>query len=450
MSDYYPLTTMEEFLLWEDRPAYPWSCFARMRFSGRLDRAAFEAAVRIVLARHPLLTAKVEAGGRRRLRWSVVAEPAPAIRWETAPVGGPLPPAAHLDLRREIGIRFHVRRDAADSEVTLQFHHACCDGGGISQILRELLVAYALSYGPTPAETRLPPLDPRRLSGRGRFGLTPARLLRMAPQQLVGILGARQFLMRRPAPLIPHRACADDSPLPENYPATEHCLLDLDATARLRRAALRLGVTLNDLLARDFFLALAEWRVRQGIPDDGRWLRMMIPMSLRTTEDRLLPAANLVSSVFLDRRGPDFEDADRLLQGIHAEMDLIKRLGLGLTFVLSTAICRRLPGGLFRQVRADKCTISCIFTNVGKPFVHVPLPRDDHRIVTGNLTLEDLDAVAPLRPYSCVTLGLATYARRMGITLHYDPRPLSSAQAADLLETFTRRLRAVPSPAEKG
>jgi hypothetical protein len=36
------LTVFERFLLCEDRPAYPWSCFARLQFSGRIDRQAFE------------------------------------------------------------------------------------------------------------------------------------------------------------------------------------------------------------------------------------------------------------------------------------------------------------------------------------------------------------------------------------------------------------------------
>lgn len=49
MSLSLPLTTMEEFIYWEDRPAYPWSCFARLRFSGCLDRAAFESAVSTIL-----------------------------------------------------------------------------------------------------------------------------------------------------------------------------------------------------------------------------------------------------------------------------------------------------------------------------------------------------------------------------------------------------------------
>jgi hypothetical protein len=264
----------------------------------------------------------------------------------------------------------------------------------------------------------------------------------MLPQQLVGLHGARQFLMRKPAPIIPHRACHNDSPLPKNYPAVVHHIFDREATAGLRKAAMRQGVTSNDLLARDLFLALAEWRLRRNIEDDGSWLRMMIPMNLRTTEDRLLPAANMVSSVFLDRRGPDFADPDRLLSGIHEEMDLIKRLRLGFTFIFSTAMCRWFPGGLEKQVRADKCTISCIFTNMGTPLAHVPLEHRDECIVAGDVTLEDAIWVAPLRPYSCVTILVALYARKLSVALHYDPRPLTDEQANDLLETYVRRIHA--------
>jgi hypothetical protein len=441
----FPLTAMEEFFFWDDRPAYPCSCFIRLRFAGCLDQAAFETAVRAVLARHPLLSAKVEVVGRRRLQWSVVEDPAPVMTWEASPVGGTLPPATHLDVRREIGIRFHVRTDAAAaaSDLTIQFHHACCDGAGIALFIRDLLLAYAANMAADknvcPTD-QLPPLDPALLPGRGRFGLTFGKLLKMAPRQLVGLLGARQFLMRRPVPVIPYRACPNDSPLPANYPATVRYVFDREATAGVRRAAVRQGVTPNDLLARDLFLALAEWRSRQNAGDD-QWLRMMVPMNLRRAEDRFLPAAGVVSSVFLDRRGPDFADADRLLRGIHEEMDVIKRNQLGFTFVFSLAISRRLMGGLEKQVRADKCAVSCVFTNVGTLFAQTPLPECDGCIVAGNVTLADMDLVAPVHPYSCVTVVAGLYADKLGFTLHYDPRPLSEQQAADLLATYVRRIR---------
>ena len=83
-----------------------------------------------------------------------------------------------------------------------------------------------------------------------------------------------------------------------------------------------------------------------------------------------------------------------------------------------------------------------MLTNLGKPFGHLPLSGRDGRVVAGNVTLEDIDFVAPTSPYSCVSVCLATFARKLGLTLHYDPRPLSEGQAADLLDTYVRRIRA--------
>jgi NRPS condensation-like uncharacterized protein len=434
---------MEEFLYWEDRPAYPWSCFIYLKFSGVLDQKAFEAAVNAVIARHPLFSAKVDKKPWRRMRWAGVDIPQPRVKWELSPIDENIPPAERLDLDCEIGIRFHVRNDGVNSDLTIQFHHSCCDGAGIFQFIKELLIAYAAEFAGKLDQVEFSALDPKKLTKRGRYGLTPMKLLRMLPKQFVGLAGARQFLMRSPVPLVPHHACGDDSPLPTNYPATVRRLLDRETTSKLRKAAMRLGVTSNDLLARDLFLAIDDWRTQENIPDDGSWLRMMIPMNLRTTEDRLLPAAHLVSSVFLDRRKQDFADSDRLLQSVHEEMDLIKRMQLGLTFIFSTALCRRFFGGLKRKVRADKCTISCIFTNLGMLLAHVPLPRNEKdNLIAGNVTLENIDIVAPVRPYSCVTVAVGIYARKLGITLHYDPRPLTEEQADKLLELFVERIRA--------
>jgi hypothetical protein len=441
MSVSFPLTTLEELLFWEDRPAYPWSCFVRAHLSGRIDRPAFESAATEALKRHPLLSATVERRGRGHLRWVVADEPRSVIRWESGPVGGPFPHATRLDLFREIGIRFHVVVDGDLCDVVIQFHHACCDGSGILAFIHDMLIAYAVARGEASDQVQLPPLDPHGLATRGRFGLTLGKFLRMLPRQMVGLAGARQFLMRSPAPIIPHRADANDGPLPAAYPAVLSHVLDAEDTRRLRTAAMQRGIRLNDLLARDLFLALGEWRSRQGIAADGQWLRMMVPMNLRTAGDLLLPALNRSSSVFLDRRAADLADADRLAQSIHDEMDLIKRYQLGFTFVFSTQICNLLPGALKKQVRANRHTVSCIFSNLGKLFLRSPLPWQAGRIVAGNMTLDSFEVVAPVRPCGCVTFVTSIYADQLTITLHYDPRPLTREQAADILNGFVRRLQ---------
>jgi len=388
-----------------------------------------------------LLRATVAVRGGRQLRWFSVDDPQPVICWESGPLGGPLPPAAHQDLRREIGVRFHIRTNGGASELTVQFHHACCDGMGGGQFIEDLLLSYAQACGDPPAQYKLAPLDSRKLQQRWRFGLTIPALLRMAPRQLMGALGGWRLITRSPEPLIPERRAPNRDRPSQGYPATLHHLFDEETTALARRTSQRLGATLNDLLARDLFLALARWRSRQNLDGDGHWLRMAIPVNLRTPEDGLLPAANVIGNAFLDRRGPDFVDADRLLQGIHEEMGRVKRGRLGLAYIVLANVFRLLPGGLKRKLRADQCVMSCMLTNLGASFIRLPRLDDRGRGTAGNVALDDLDFVAPIRPYSCVTLGIATCARKLGITLHYDLRFLTERQAADLFETYVGQIR---------
>ena len=86
-----------------------------------------------------------------------------------------------------------------------------------------------------------------------------------------------------------------------------------------------------------------------------------------------MPAANVMSVIFLDRRGKDFEDPDKLLVGIHDEMKLIKRYELGLTFVLSLRFLSKIPGGLRNATSASKCQASCLLTNLGIMLHRLPL-----------------------------------------------------------------------------
>lgn len=470
MNDSIRLTTFEEFLFWEDRPAYPWSCFIRLQLTGRLNREALDSALRRALERHVLLRSRIEQRGRR-LHWVAVDNPQPHVTWITGPTGKDMPTATHLDLREEIGLRLFVVEANNDNtcDLTLQFHHACCDGAGIFDFINDLLIAYAQECGETSARVQLPDLEPQRLARRGKYGLSFAKFLKIFRRQLVGLHGARQFLQRTPVPMVPHQARPNDESPPAQYPAIlTHCF-DREQTKALRDAAKSQDATLNDLLARDLFLAIAEWRRKMTIgptaenvtesnsatdpmvtgpkPDAGDdvegiesdWLRMMVPMNLRAAADRLLPAANVVSSVFLDRRGRQCDDPAELLQSIHDEMQLIRDNRLGLTFIFALKISKWLPGGLRKAARKDECTTSCIFTNLGKPLLRCRLPKDDQQLVAGNVVLKQINVLAPVRPYNCVTFSSNQYANRLTITLHYDPRPISATDAAALLDIFVEK-----------
>ncbi|MDH3315003.1 MAG: condensation domain-containing protein [Betaproteobacteria bacterium] len=438
-----PLTALEEFLVWEDRPAYPFSIFVRLQFSGRIDPRALESAVQLIMPRHPLLTSRLEMRGRRPF-WVVQPGALPRIVWAQGPTGQAMPATGRQDLRREIGLKLFVVESHDSSDVTLQCHHACCDGVGIQVFINDLMIAYALAKGVRSKRLQLPELDPGRLARRGAYGLTFWKLLKMLPRQIAGLPGVGHFFARSPSPLLPHRALPDDDPPPSGFPATRTHTFTREESEALHETAGRLGVTVNDLLARDVFLALGEWRACHGAGDDA-WLRVMVPINLRSARDRLLPAANVIGSVFLDRRSRDFADPGKLLTGIADELHLIKENRLGLMFIYALRAFRLIPGGLKHNARRDKCTVSSIFSNMGTPGRRCPLPKENGRYVAGDVILEQIDGVAPIRPYNFATFLATDYAHRLTMTLHYDPRPVGAVQADDLMATFVRRLKATVS-----
>ena len=167
----------------------------------------------------------------------------------------------------------------------------------------------------------------------------------------------------------------------------------------------------------------------------------MIPVNLRTTFHRDIPAANIVGSVFLDRRPSEAVDSAELLRGIDGQMDRINWNQLGRTFLYSLQILHLLPGGLASQNRSDRCQVSTVLSNLGRVLTSSPLPRDDsERLVVGDATLESIEVLAPNRPSSCVSFVAINDANRLSILLHYDDRVVQGGDAHRLMEIFVDHL----------
>ncbi len=436
-----PLTCLEEYMLCDDRPSHPMTGILRLRFSGSLNRAAWEAAVALTVQRHVLLRSTVARGRWRRLRWVEHPGWCPTVVWDSAVNRYGLPSMVGIDLRQEPGLRVWVVAGREGDEAVFQVHHACSDGLGVVRMAEDLLLGYAQQLGTREAGSALPTIDDRGLRQRGAPGLSVWSLLTTAHHQAVGLLGAWEFLSRSPVPLVPSSAALDETVPPSAFPCALTHTLDPDETRRLFEAAKSLGVTVNDLLVRDMFLAVAAWRTARDWGSGEDWLRFAVPVNLRRAEEERMPAANSVSLVFLDRRPADCADPERLLDGVRRQMQVIKRHRLGYTFVLSLGLARLLPGGMSSRTRAGKCQISGVFSNFGVVLARVPLPRRDGRLVCGNVVLEAADFVIPRRPHVDAAFSVCTYAGRLHVLLHADPRVVSEEAGRQLLLSFVQGVR---------
>jgi NRPS condensation-like uncharacterized protein len=435
-----PLSAFEEYMLADDRPAYPMSFFIRAEFSGRLNRAEFGGALKRVAMRHPLLAAVVDSQ-RRRPVWAEADGIEIPIHWSDAPGNSDFPHAQPIDLHCMPGLTIHVRTEGERVEMFFQFHHACCDAVAAVRFIDEVLLAYGSRLAPRPDLPGFSALDERGLRCRNKFKLPPGQWLQTMPRQLRALRGVRRFLMHRPVPVTPYDPACEAPGPPGGFPTACYHQFDVAETESVVAAAKTCCVTVNDLMVRDLYLALDAWRQENDVGKDRDWLRISVPINLRLESDDKLPAANVVTMVFLDRRRRDFQDPDSLLGGIHEELSRIKRWRLGYVFLLSLKATRWLPGGLARATRPQRCMSTCVLSNLGRLFEDSPNERRDGRIAAGDLLLERIDLLPPIRPHTCASFALTTYAGQLSFALHYDPSALTNGQARNLLDLYVNFIR---------
>ncbi|MBI2823325.1 MAG: hypothetical protein HYX69_01395 [Planctomycetia bacterium] len=430
-----PLAPFESYMLADDRAAYPMVFYLRLSLSGELDGARFEAAMRCAVDRHPLLRSIVrEAAGEQC--WTLVENP--LANFDSRDSDEPIDrDKGRLDLTRQAGLRVWVRRSPPRTTALIEFHHSCCDGVAAVQFVEEVLLAYASTQpgAAGDATPRFRLLDPERLLRRARFGLGLARRLLRLPLAPVGAYGLAEFFWNRPAAVAAEAPDDRAGAISILAPAFHSHTVGSRQLANLRWVARRQGKTVNDLLLRDLLMAIEDWNTRHG-RDAGACFRITVPISLRQAADESLPATNVVSMFFIDRRPGRFASPRRLLASVRRDTWLVKRFRLGLVFAFFVPWLNRFRGVRTALMYNDRCMSTAVLSNLGTQFEATDLPRCRGRITAGDAVVEAIDFLPPLRPLTRVALGVITYADQLTMTLHYDGRSLSSVAAAGFLASL--------------
>jgi hypothetical protein len=427
-----PLTPFEEYAFRDGTPSHPLEFFYRLSFDGPLDAAAVAAAAGESFRRHPLLAARVEEQPGRSLRFAPAAPFSPVAVIDG---GSELPPIPALDTARgPLARLLLVTRADGPADILAQFHHVACDGLGALAFLGDFcaLLDAALRGDRPPPNTA----DPRLLRGRGRYGLDCQKLLRSLPAQARGLEGVWKFLAHRPVRLaLDARA---------EQPAGLHRLQRATAEFRgahvrgLRQAATAAGVSLNELAAGALFGAIADILPASACCHARERVRLSIPMNMRRPADRRMPAANVVSMVFLDRSPAEIA-APTLARSLHDEMQLIKRLGLGMTFLYTLAVARSLPGGISRLVGDRSTAATALFTNLGRIFSRQVVERGGC-VLAGPRRLVGIEPLAPLRRGTALAMAAVEYGGTLVFTLRTDPGSVDAATTVAVRDAFAHRL----------
>jgi NRPS condensation-like uncharacterized protein len=432
-----PLSAFEYLMVAQDSPAYPCVVYCKMHFDGKLDREAFLCSLREMFDRHPLLRSRVQESWRG-LHWVHEDSERIPIQWLTDTPGEDWVSDSRLDLFTEVGTKVFVYDLPDACTILFQCHHACVDGLGMQSALDDLWLLYDSRTAGDPRT--LPPYEPALLPDRNRFGMNIFRSIAAIPKQMVGLLGVRQYVMRQPVPIVPHAVISNTSPTP--LPASCHIArFDKTFSKKLRQSASERNATLNDLIACAVFEAIAGFRRQRGHQDSQEWIRMMVPVNMRSTpQDHLQTACNIVSSVFLDRTPSQIEDRQRLLGGIHDEMELIKRNRLGLIFIASLWLKKQWPRRRSSMPPPERCQTTVVVTNVGRSFASSRLRGSDGYFRAGELKLESITMLAPMTPFLSAAITINEYAGELRLAMRYDVRILSRDAAGELLELVVSKL----------
>lgn len=433
-----PLTAFEEQMLADDRPTHPMVIPMRLDFAGGPPPATLAAAFAATLQDEPLLTARVERRWCGRPRWVpgespqlLVSSRADSDADVAAWIGAP----PRIDPWHGPVLHAEVVTRPDGWTLLIAVHHAAADGLGIVGFVERWLGAAAGREAPQRPQARV-----GKLALRGRVAGSWRAFVRMLPGLAVGIQGVRQFVARRVVS-VGGSTGATPRAVPAWQPAVVTATLDEAEVLALEQRARAVGVTANDLLVAAYVAALGEAHARLPAAADDAWIRIGVPMSLRTKSDYALPAANRVSMVFLDRRPADRLDHEALVRGIHAEMDVIRSHELGHIFPLTLELSRLLPGGLRRVAERPAPQCTALLSNLGRCFSR-GLPCDaEGRPTCGVCGLTGWWIVPPVRPGTALALATHQTGGRRTIAVQFDVARLSAADASRTLEAMLADVR---------
>ena len=428
----------------DDSVNYPTTYPVELKFSGRFDRAAFQRALADALARHPLVGARVADDGRTPPQWIAGPAEPPVIEWADAQQGVGGRAVGYIDLRRESGLRVWVRESVDASRVVLQFHHACCDGIGMFQFLEDWLACYAAAAG-GDGPPRLGELDVERIRHRDRVmpDDAPPGSLASAPARPFGADGRVGRRLVKPARaagragddgghrLVSARHVVRRFPKPRLHGRRDE---RASATRPGRRVSRRTSCS-HDLL-----LVLRNWNRREGDTGGGR-LRLNVPVNVREPSDATMPAANRIGFAFVAPAKRDYRDPRRLLEAIRKQMQRAKDWKLGLYFLGGLAFAANHPRIARWVLRRKGGFATVVFSNLGRVYARSRLARADGHLACGNVVLEGIAAVPPIRPQTRAALVAMEYAGQLSLSLRCDPHLFTPADSQALLDQYVERLR---------
>ena len=352
-----------------------------------------------------------------------------------------------------LGFGMWCIRSANNDRTTLivSGDHAFADGTGALLTVRDWMTAYHNLVNDQPIGRGLVKLDWERWKKRSKLGLFKWSFLKFLPCQAIGLFGATKFVLRKFSTIDP----TEESQSTFRSPGILGHTIAPELLAELTDRAERLSVSVNSLLMTILFRAMKKIGTivdADTSPNskwsDRKWIRLVLPISIRTIADRKLPCANKASLVQIERTFEQVADADAAAQSIDREIRIIMGSKLDYVFLTAIRMLSVVPALLKWVSRNQKSRGTAVFTNLGDPFRKT---RTCNFRDVGDLKLIEHDFCGPIRCGTPINFAWSTSrpeidgeSKTQGrVTLHFDRKLVSHTAAQSILQAFIKELQEV-------
>jgi NRPS condensation-like uncharacterized protein len=448
-----PLSDFEYYMLVDDRPSHPMVFVMAARLSGAFQQEALQEALNELIQCHPFLNCRVTQIPGSGWCWtpltkgSIVASPVSGgrIEWtdvDEAAVADFLPQVRSMDLTSEAGLQIVVRASPTTARLFLFIHHACCDGIGGTQILGELLARYGQKTA--AAGDRRPVFDEPRvelLRERENYDAGDATVERHRKSLRKTAGKISRLLLRKPVLLaVSAGPLSADEASPN--PAILEAVISKAEHRKLRAVAAGYGVSVNDLFIGQFLLHIRRWNSERNTGSDRSWIRLSIPVSMRTRVHDQMPVANVVSYAFVTRRQRECDDMDSLLKSIHRQTGDVVFNREGIVCLKIFRVLRKFPQGMKMFLGLKSCLSTAVLANIGdiRRRFGGRFPLKSGKWVAGNVLVEHMSGVAPVRPNTRAAVSIGEYAGELSISLRTDAAAINLADSQRFLREFVEAL----------
>ncbi len=430
-----PCTGFEHYMFTDEWPSHPMVSYLEVELTGSVQLEALSDALQDTYARHPLLSATIERRSGQGTCW-MAAEPPSLQLLEQGPEDLPAVDDEYFDLCCEPGSRIYLHWGSERSTLYLFVHHACADALGMFTFLADWLNAYGRLLRRDANLPDLPPVNWSLLHDRESLrGVRSPLPLRERLARFAKILRTS-----KPQPLARGEALATERIL-----SPGHCeyRFTVDEFQQLKLCTQRAGITLNDLLTTAMLQAVAAWQRRHGDTQVDDLIRLIIPVSRRTQQDRALSAVNKIGYKFVSRTLRQVDQG--VLRDVHDELEFVRQHRLAIINLLKAVRWMQRLRLTRVMLPKSRCFATAVFSNLGDVgrLLADRLPLRDGLWTVAGVTVTRVQCAPPRRPLTHTTVVVIGYGNTVTLCSRGDGRGLGPRQTQaflDLLGEEVRRL----------